>query len=169
MTQTEEYAELEKQAEARMAASRARYAREQKQADACAVSQKKLNKAFAQLRREGLLAKQGFSCCRSCAGSELATLIENLIETGEARPNGVVFYSKQEGFRGSSVRESKFRRLYLSFGSVTTTKYGDVGLPTVEVGQMLAKALTEAGLTFEWDGSPNSTIVVDPCPGLWPS
>jgi hypothetical protein len=161
-------AELWNRAEARMAASRARYAQEQKQADACELSQKKLNKAFAQLRREGLLAKQRFSCCRSCGGSELATIVTDIIDAGGDRPKGVVFFSKQEGFRGASVHEPKFRRLYLSFGSVTT-KYGDVGLPTVEVGQMIAKALTEVGLTFEWDGSPDSTIVVDPCPGMWPA
>jgi hypothetical protein len=135
---------------------------------AAVEAKEKLNTAFALLRKQGLIAKQRFSCCRGCAGCRLANNITKSLDKGGKRPRGAVFYTTQEGFfdepRGRHPRPQK---LYLSFGDVNTAKYGDVGEPTVKVGERICKALDAVGLHWEWDGTENTTILVDPCPGLW--
>lgn len=132
-------------------------------------AQKKLNEAFKILRKEGLIARQRFSCCNGCAGGEIANDVEKMLDAGRKAPKGATFYSTQGGFVESpnSRRFARVRKLYLSFGSVQTEKHGEVGLPTVEVGKMICAALDKVGLHYEWDGTENQTIVIDPCPGLW--
>ena len=132
-------------------------------------SKEKLNEAFKLLRKEGLIARQKFLCCNGCAGSQLAHDVTALIDAGRKPPKGAVFYSKQGGFFDGPPDSgwSRVTKLYLSFGNVTTEKHGEIGLPTLEVGRLICKALDTVGLHYEWDETPESTIVVDPCPGLW--
>lgn len=129
----------------------------------------KLTAAFRALRKEGIVAKQSFMCCGSCAGAQIANDIEAAIDAGKARPAGCVFYTKQGGFFDGhpEARFTKVTKLYLQFGDVQTTKHGTVGIGTVEVGKRICKALEAVGLAYEWDGTADKTIVVDPCPDLW--
>lgn len=126
-------------------------------------AKEKLNEAFKMLRQKGLVAKQKFLCCRGCAGCQLAHDITESLDKGRKAPKGAVFYTKQDGFFDGN----RPRKLYLSFGSVETQKHGVIGDPTVKVGELICWALDAVGLHWEWDGTEGSTIVVDPCPGLW--
>lgn len=118
---------------------------------------KDLNAAFRTLRKKGLIARQNYKCCTSCAGAAIAYDIEQMLDKGKVREaiKGGVFYHKQAG-------EDRARRgqFYLSYGSIHTQKYGEVGLPTKEVGEMVVEALRDEGIPFEWDGSPNKCIYV---------
>lgn len=138
--------------------------------EATFASQEKLNEAFKLLRKEGLIARQRFSCCRGCAGCEIADEVSGKVDAGKKLPKGAVFYTRQGGFWGGSTPGSRFARptkCYLSFGNVSTSKHGDIGLPTVEVGKLICKVLDKVGLHYEWDGTEDQCIMVDPCPGLW--
>lgn len=151
-----------------LARDRAHRQRSNDRFQAAVDAKEKLNKAFQLLRKEGLIAKQRFMCCRGCAGCQLTHDITESLDKGGKRPMGAVFYTKQDGFfdepRGRHPRPQK---LYLSFGNVETTKYGDIGEPTVKVGERICKALDAVGLHWEWDGTENTCILVDPCYGLW--
>jgi len=78
-------------------------------------AQVKLNKAFQLLRKQGLIAKQRFACCRGCAGCRLANDITETLDKGGKRPLGAVFYTKQDGFFDNPKgRHPKPRKLYLT-------------------------------------------------------
>ena len=113
-----------------------------------------LTAAFAALRKQGFIARQRFSCCSGCAGSELATYVGEMPAAKRAKVRGVVFYTRQD-----FANKSKF--LHIKYGPVDSAKVGKVGLPTVEVGQAVFEALRAAGLNPEWDGSPDKTIIVE--------
>lgn len=117
----------------------------------------KLNQVFRALRKQGFIARQNFMCCGNCAGSQIASDITEMLDKGKDRGKilGCVFYHRQDAER--------FRQgddLYLAFGSVDTQKYGEVGLPTSYVGNMVCYELAKAGIGFEWDGNPWTRILV---------
>ena len=113
-----------------------------------------LTKAFAAMRKQGLIARQNFSCCLGCAGCELVNEVEVLPATRRAQIKGAVFYTKQQGFEPGKTGT------YLFFGSIETTKVGTVGLDTKKVGKLAVQCLKEAGLTVKWNGSPKKSIWV---------
>lgn len=118
----------------------------------------RLNTAFSSMRRQGLIARQNFSCCGSCAGYELATKVTEMPAARRAKVAGCAFYTRQTwgNFEGSRNPQG----ITINYGQLGTQAHGQVGLPTEAVGQVVAKCLEEAGLTVEWDGDPNRTIYV---------
>jgi hypothetical protein len=114
---------------------------------------KKLRRAFAGMRKAGILAKQSMSGCRCCYG--LGTQ-----EVDEARAKGKeiqggAYYMRQDrvGFdTGESV-------LYVNFFGL------DDGLSHLEVGKIVAKCLREEGVGITWDGTENACVkihLIDP-------
>ena len=124
----------------------------------------KLNAAFKALRKEGFLAHQNFLCCSSCAGTQLANTAEKLKDKG-TEIKGIVFYHRQDAevLRETGRGILRYRRggnLMIRFGNVDTTKHGELGLPTTEVGAIVCKAFADQGLEFQWNGSESSCIQV---------
>ena len=113
-----------------------------------------LNKAFAEMRRQGLLARQSFMCCRNCAGCEVAHIIEGMTPEKRALVKGTCFYTKQDGF------DNDKDGTYLAFGLVDTSKFGEIGEPTVKVGERVVSILKAVGLAVEWDGTEGQRIWV---------
>lgn len=74
-----------------------------------------------------------------------------------------MFYCRQSKLEveGNDWRGHSAGGLYLQFGQIGTSKFGDVGLETTEVGKMVCEALKSVGLKFEWDGSPMTCIWVE--------
>lgn len=131
------------------------------------AAKEKLNLAFRKLRKMGFIAHQSFKCCNSCGGSAIAyDLIEHL-DKGEKKPLGAIYYSRQEGLVRKEGRREFASKLFLRFGSISTDKYGEVGLPTKEVGTQVVEVLESVGLSVNWDGDPERSIEIDPCPRLW--
>jgi hypothetical protein len=118
----------------------------------------RLNVAFAAMRKAGIVARQNFSCCGSCAGYEIATDITAMTPTRRAKVQGCAFYTKQEWSRFEGSRNPQ--GIHIPYGQVGTQAHGDVGLTTSAVGQIVATCLKEAGLEVEWDGTPEKTIYV---------
>jgi co-chaperonin GroES (HSP10) len=114
----------------------------------------RLNSAFRALRKDGLVARQAFMCCQNCAGTKIANDITVMPEEKRKAIKGTVFYTKQDA-------EPQREGLYLAFGPIETSAHGTIGEDTVAVGKRTVKALQDAGLTVEWDGTANKRIFVE--------
>lgn len=119
------------------------------------IDKDKLNHAFRQMRHAGLVARQNFSCCGSCAGYELTTDIVAMPVKKRAKVKGVCFYHRQDNDRLVHGKD-----LYLGFGPVDSEELGQIGLETVQVGRLVTSCLTLAGLAWEWDGTASQRILV---------
>jgi len=117
-----------------------------------------LNRAFADLRKLGYIAKQGFMCCNGCAGNKLANDLAAKPEEARREVSGAVFYTKQE--KDTLLERGEF---YLSYGRIHVYEKGKstaYGRPTVKVGKVVVETLTKYGIEVEWDGSPDQKILV---------
>ena len=125
--------------------------------------QDNLNKAFRLMRKQGLLARQNFSCCGNCGGYELTVIAEKLITSGKAKTSirGCCFYHHQD-----NTSKKAGHSFYLRYGPMDSIKHGFIGLPTAEVGLLVCSCLTEAGVKFEWDGKASTCILVVATPKL---
>lgn len=117
-----------------------------------------LNDAFKEMRKAGLIARQNFSCCGGCAGYEIATDVTRIIDKNPEKKNsikGACFYHRQNN--EDKVRGDNF---YLHFGSIDTTKYGEVGLSTVSVGGLVCEILSMHHVPFRWNGKLEECIEI---------
>jgi hypothetical protein len=106
----------------------------------------RLDEAFAELDRHGVIARQNFSCCQTCGHAEISTEIE---ETASMRPvHGYVFYHQQDT---DTVIEEGY--LYLAYGAVSGRED-----ESVAVGYEIVDALERAGLEVAWNGSIRKRI-----------
>ena len=113
----------------------------------------RLNAAFKALRAEGIIARQNFSCCSSCAGYAITGIAVKRVQAGRS-VHGVTFYHRQDT---AGMFENGL--LYIRYGNVDSTELGSIGLPPEEVGAIVCQKLTEAGLKWWWDGDPDECIV----------
>ena len=100
------------------------------------------------------LAEGNFMCCGGCAGYDLAIRATELKDKG-IEVKGAVFWHHPD--------ESHFNRtghLYLAYSSLGTGKYGNIGLPDVEIGRILEQELESAGLAVVWNGTIDERIEV---------
>jgi hypothetical protein len=128
----------------------------------------KLNEVFKRFRKAGLVARQNFSCCSGCAGSEIADDLgkklsrirnswgQGKFEQARDKVKGCVFFHRQDT---QSLKETG--QVHLAYGSVDSQEVGEIGIPTVEVGQLIVRILDELNVRCEWNGEGNSRIVVD--------
>lgn len=103
--------------------------------------------AFRHMRAHGLLARQNFMCCRGCAENALW----NDIDANPGKYKGAVYYHHQDN---DDLREKG--EFYLGFGAADT----DDNPTTVEVGEIVKKALEKFSLIVEWDGTARKRILV---------
>jgi hypothetical protein len=115
---------------------------------------KRLSTAFRAMRKAGLLARQNFLCCGNCGGYAMATKAVELKKAGKT-VNGCAFYHAQ-----ANESKNEGRDFYITYGELDTTEFGTIGLPTVEVGKIVASCLADAGVKHEWNGDPNQNIKV---------
>ncbi|MGW7042432.1 DUF6891 domain-containing protein [Streptomyces avermitilis] len=100
--------------------------------------------AFAALEASGITARENFACCRGCGMAEIGA------EREDAR--GFVFFHQQ-------VTE------HAADGYGLTLYYGGFDgaeRTTVAVGHEVVAALTAAGLSAQWDASPDKAISLTP-------
>jgi hypothetical protein len=108
----------------------------------------RLDWAFAELDRAGIVARQNFTCCSTCGHHEIWDEIEQT--KTRRRVEGYVFYHMQD-------TESAFAGggLFLAYGAV---KEGEEAL--IAVGEKIVLALERAGLRTEWNGNGDRRIQV---------
>lgn len=109
----------------------------------------RLDAAFAELERSGILARQNFSCCCNCGSQEIRDEMNNATQLGQM-VRGYTFYHMQD-----TERAVEGRGVYLSFGSVEKGK--EVFL---EIGSAIVDTIQRHGLSVEWNGTVEKRILV---------
>jgi Fe-S oxidoreductase len=109
-----------------------------------------LNAAFADLRKQGFLARQNFLCCSTCGLYDLGYRADEL-QAKDEYVAGIVFYHSQDN--DDKVDGRKF---YLTFLSAA------VGMSTKKVGEAVVKILNRNGVKTEWNGKADRRIAVLP-------
>jgi hypothetical protein len=112
------------------------------------VSKSQINRLFAALRKQGMLARQNFSCCSGCAVDEITGL------PGYKDATGVVYYHQQDAEVWSG-RSGK--TLMLRFG-VSQEDAADAAIAAV--GHEVVKVATSLGLPTTWNGDAGECISV---------
>ncbi|MFD0368665.1 DUF6891 domain-containing protein [Streptomyces sp. NPDC127114] len=104
----------------------------------------RITAAFAALGSAGIVAREHFTCCRTCGTSEIGA------EEGADHARGFVFFHYQctEGAASGGP-------LYLLYGGFDRSPD-----TTAAVGGEVAEALRGQGLTVDWDGDPGQAIRV---------
>lgn len=112
-------------------------------------------KAFAYLRKKGIIARANFSCCQNCAGYDITQIAVKQINEGK-EVNGCVFWHAQD--------EQNWQRtgsMFLGFGDMDSGELGGkIGLETTEVGKRVVEALKKYNVPCEWNGSSEKRIKV---------
>lgn len=119
-------------------------------------NRKLLVKSFADLRRQGLIARTNFMCCQNCAGSAIADSVSKVSKEKAAKVKGCVFWHHQD------EEDIRLRgNLSLAYGDLDSNVHGKVGLTNEEVGKMVVETLKKRGLKVEWNGDVGTRIRVD--------
>lgn len=106
----------------------------------------KLDAAFAELERTGIVSRQNFTCCGTCGSAEIG----DEIETFGRGARGYAFYHEQD-----TERAALGGGLYLNYGSV---KEGEKA--ALDVAKEIVAALQKQGLATTWDGTWGQRIHV---------
>lgn len=113
----------------------------------------RLDQAFAELERQGVVARQNFTCCSTCGhyeiGDEIAAFRKQK-KKKSAPVSGYAFYHMQD--TESAVEGGG---LYIKYDTLSNDE-----AQKVAVGEAIVAALTAAGLRPEWDGDPNTGVFV---------
>lgn len=108
----------------------------------------KITDAFKVLRKEkGIVARQNFLCCNSCAGYS--------IESTKPVGTKFVFYDRQDN---AQLKERL--KTYLSFG-ITGDEDKDYDKYDVESwGREISEVLRHSGLIVDWNGDISIRILI---------
>jgi hypothetical protein len=109
----------------------------------------RLDRAFDDLNRSGIVARQNFACCGNCGNAEIGGEIDAAEKSG-AKVIGYTFYH----FQGTECAVAH-GFLYLSYSDLKGEEAAGV-----RVGRSIVDTLQRHGLTVEWDGSYKQAILV---------
>jgi uncharacterized protein DUF6891 len=121
----------------------------------------RLDRAFARLTAAGVIARQDFACCTSCAHAEIWD------EVPDPRDwRGYVWFHRQDTERavvgdglylgfGGRDEQSRLQRL---FGGRADGTRADAAT----IGHEIVQALAGEGLSAAWDGKIDRRILVEP-------
>lgn len=104
----------------------------------------RLERAFAELEGDGVVARMCFSCCQSCAFHEIA-------DERSHDESGYAYFHESD----AQVLGTDDATLYLAFGSFDPEAADDV-----TVGAQVAAAARRHGLDVEWSGSPSERVAL---------
>jgi hypothetical protein len=108
-----------------------------------------LERAFGELERAGIVARQNFSCCGNCGSVEILGEMSKA-QCGRARVRGYTFYHTQD-----TDSAADGYGLLLNYGAIERTEEAGV-----RIGHEIVDALQRHGLKTEWDGSWSKRIAV---------
>ncbi|MCX5201646.1 hypothetical protein OG897_09310 [Streptomyces sp. NBC_00237] len=103
----------------------------------------RVTEAFAVLERSGITAREHFTCCRSCGLAEIG-------DRAARGARGFVFFPTQ-----GTAAAAAGGGLPLYYGG-----FAQSAEVTASVGREVVAALGGAGLEVEWDGSPESSLLL---------
>lgn len=109
----------------------------------------RLDQAFAELNRSGIVARQNFSCCQNCGHAEIGEEIDAAEKSGTGAI-GYTFFHVQTTEGAVETGD-----LYLAYGNVGGDETG-----SVRIGWAIVETLERWGLAVDWNGSIHKTIHV---------
>jgi len=118
-----------------------------------------LKALFAQLRKDGLMAKQSFMCCMGCA----CAAIGDVATKNPGKYRGAFYYHKQDADMLRDKGET-----YFGFGALDDKGEPGTEEETVKIGNEVKKLAEALGLKVTWDGTAHERMKLR-FPGLWPS
>ena len=108
----------------------------------------KLTKAFREMSKAGLLARQNFQCCMGCGCNAMSQLAKE----AKPKPLGYVFYHNQD-----NDHRRKNEPFYLCFGCFK----GDDSV-SFKVAEIVCNCLEAHDVDYEWDGHVETRIKILP-------
>lgn len=108
----------------------------------------KLDEAFAELDRVGIVARQNFTCCQTCGHTEIGYEIDGAQEYRTVR--GYVFFHS-----GDTEHVLGNDKLYLAYGT-PNGKDDDA----VQIAYEVVATLRRYGLSVEWNGLIQKRICI---------
>lgn len=105
----------------------------------------RLSRAFLALEGLGVIARENFTCCRSCGRAEIGA-------AGPSDARGFVYFHQQ--CTDAAAAGHGLTLLYGGFDGAAET--------TVSIGREVVAALDAVGLPVCWDGDPSRGIEVKP-------
>jgi hypothetical protein len=108
----------------------------------------KLDDAFAELDRNGIVARQNFTCCQTCGHAEIKDEILNAQEYRRIR--GYVFFHQQD-----SEHAAESDTLHLAYGAVDRDED-----ESVVIGHEIVTTLRKHKLIVEWNGTIQKRIKI---------
>jgi hypothetical protein len=109
----------------------------------------RLDDAFTELNRGGIVCRQNFTCCGNCGVTEIGDEIRIERARGLA-VRGYAFYHMQD-----TESAAEGYGLYLNYGSVEGGKAA-----ALQVGRSIVEALERHGLAADWNGRVDTRIHV---------
>jgi len=109
----------------------------------------RLDAAFAELERGGIVARQNFSCCGNCGAGEIWDEMESIARTG-VKVRGYTFYHMQNTWNAVDGCP-----LDLSYGAVREGKRA-----ALTIARKVVVVLRNHGLATEWNGTWQNCISV---------
>jgi hypothetical protein len=109
----------------------------------------RLDEAFAALNRQGIVARQDFSCCNNCGFTEIWDEVEK--EEEHHPVEGYVFYHLQ-----CTEQAVKSGQLLMAYGCVEEDPQA-----LQRVANKIVAELRRVGLNASWQGTAGHPIVVD--------
>lgn len=110
-----------------------------------------LNKAFADLRKQGIMAKQKYLCCMGCASSSLGEEIKK----SPTKYIGGVYYHSQDA---EDLRERG--TCYIGFGALNGSCGLDEETASLMVGHALKLTMERYGFGVKWAGTTDQRICI---------
>lgn len=102
----------------------------------------RLAAAFGALERDGIVARQNFTCCGSCGSAQIWDEIDAADAAG-GRSRGYAFFHMQD-----TDNAADGGGLYLNYGACAEGEAAALG-----IAHEIVAHLEKAGLATEWDGS----------------
>lgn len=114
----------------------------------------RIETAFAELEKRGIIARADFECCTGCASYAIANQ-EKDAWTGDVPAVGAVHFNEQ-----ATDAANEGGTLYLGHGS-----FADTEVENLRVAELTCQVLREQGLAVRWNGDTARKILVDPPDG----
>ncbi len=102
----------------------------------------RLDTAFAELERVGIVCRQDFSCCGTCGAGEIRDEMEQVAKSGK-QVRGYAFYHMQD-----TEAAVEGQGLFLNYGAIQDGEAAALG-----IGNEISAALKRQGLKVDWDGT----------------
>jgi hypothetical protein len=106
----------------------------------------RLDQAFAELNKRGVVARQHFTCCSNCGHSSIWDEIEQAEADGQ-EIRGYTFYHKQD-----TEYAAHGSQLYLAFS----------GEDDVQIAREIVEVMEAHGFKIRWNGQADTRIALHP-------